>query len=169
MAEAEVVRIHRESEVYTNAAHHLEAPSPTLWGSERAALRLDQAPFPKYNKSSHNNAHHRSLMRRLTRFFTTPLTSPRNSLSSSCTLGWSHTVISNIRSLKSLRCTCEYTKVWFHFGSSTFFTVLVRLLLLSLKNKYVLSMKKQTQVHAATYCSSMQRCSWDVYSLIRNF
>lgn len=63
------------------------------------------------------------------------LTSPRNSLSSSWTLGWSHTVISSMRSLKSRRWTWEYIKVWFHLGSALFFTVLVRLLLLSLEQR----------------------------------
>lgn len=63
------------------------------------------------------------------------LTSPRNSLSSSWTLGWSHTVISSILSLKSRRWTWEYKKVWFHLGSALFFTVLVRRLLLSLQQK----------------------------------
>lgn len=60
-------------------------------------------------------------------------TSPRNSLSSSWTLGWSQTVISNMRSLKSLRWMWEYRNVWFHFGSALFFTVFVLLLLLSLE------------------------------------
>lgn len=59
-------------------------------------------------------------------------TSPRKSLSSSCILGWSHTVISSMCSLKSRRWTWEYTNVWFHLGSRLFFTVFVLLLLLSL-------------------------------------
>lgn len=63
------------------------------------------------------------------------LTSPRNSLSSSLTLAWSHRVISNIRSRNSRRCTGEYIKVWFHLGSKDFFTVFVLLLLLSLEEQ----------------------------------
>lgn len=60
------------------------------------------------------------------------LTSPRNSLSSSRTRAWSHSVISSIRSLNSRLCTGEYMNVWVHLGSSDFFTVFVLLLLLSL-------------------------------------
>lgn len=39
------------------------------------------------------------------------LTSPKNWLSSSRTLAWSHTVSSSMRSLNSRRCTGEYMKV----------------------------------------------------------
>lgn len=60
------------------------------------------------------------------------LTSPRNSLSSSRTRAWSHSVISSIRSLNSRLCTGEYMNVWLHLGSRDFFTVFVLLLLLSL-------------------------------------
>lgn len=63
------------------------------------------------------------------------LTSPRNSLSSSRTLAWSHSVTSSIRSLNSRLCTGEYMNVWFHLGSRDFFTVFVLLLLLSLRRQ----------------------------------
>lgn len=67
------------------------------------------------------------------------VTSPMKVLSSSGDLGWSHRVSSNMWFLKSRLWTWEYTKVWFHLGSTVFFTALVRRLLLSLKRKNVLT------------------------------
>ena len=93
---------------------------------------LPQSNLPSWALSYHVHTH------RIRIVYGHPVspTSPRNSLSSSWTLGWSHTVISSMRSLKSRRWTWEYRKVWFHLGSALFFTVLVRRLLLSLERRH---------------------------------
>lgn len=102
------------------------------------------------------------------------LTSPRNWLSSSRTRAWSHTVSSNIRSLNSRRWTGEYMKVWFHRGSTDFFTVFVLRLLLSLWGEETINSQSQSfcsdgtrqdilQVHESENTDEEPEGNWEPY------